>query len=101
LRSVVTSTLQGGAVEPAVSVNVEEPVPDALHPPPELVQLPTERPDDDVESLRQVVHNIKTVVEKVPEMSEVCRTVFVSKQHFTGELYGFGLTQTLLGKSCT
>ena len=90
LREAVTSTSRGGAAEPAVSVNVEEPAPNALLPPPELVKPPTkpatQDPDDDVESLRQLVHNIKTVVEKVPETSEVCWTMFVSKQHFTGAL---------------
>jgi len=91
--------------EPAVSVNVEELASNALHSSPEFVQHPTEPvtedPDDDVESLRRVVHNIKAVVEKVPETSEVCWIVFVSKQHFKGELRSFGLSQTLLGKSCT
>ena len=65
-----------------------EPAPNALPAPPELVQPPTkpatQDPDDDVELLGRVVHNIKTLVEKVPETSEVCWTMFVSKQHFTG-----------------
>jgi hypothetical protein len=90
LREAIASTPRVGAAEPAVTLNVEEPAPDALHPPPELIQPSTkpatEDPDDDVESLRRVVHNIKTVVEKVPETSEVCWTVFVSIQDFTGAL---------------
>ena len=87
-----------------VSVNVEEPASNVLHSSPEFVQHPTksatEDPGDDVESLRRVVHNIKTLVENVPETSEVCWTMFVSKQHFTREIYSFGLMQTSLGKSC-
>ena len=89
LREAVTSTPRGGPAESPVSANAEELASDALHSPPELAQPPTtpaaEDPDDDVESLRRVVHNIKTVLEKVPETSEVCWTMFVSKQHFTGE----------------
>jgi len=103
LREAVTSASRGGAAYSAVSVNVEELASNALHSSPEFVQHPTkpatEDPDDDVESLRRVVHNIKVVVEKVPETSEVCWTVFFSKQHFTGEILSFGLMQTLLGKS--
>jgi len=103
LREAVTSTPRGGAAELAVSINVEEPASNALHPSPEIVQHPTnpatEDPDDDVESLRQVVHNIKTLVEKVPETSEVCWTMFIPKHHFTGAL-SHPFTALALCKHC-
>ena len=76
LRAAVTSTPLGGAAEPAVGVNVEEQESNALLSSPEFVQHSTKPatkdPEDDVESLGRVVHNIKTLVEKVPETSEVC-----------------------------
>ena len=91
MRESDASTPRGRAAELVVSVNVEELASNALHSSPEVVQHPTtpetQEPDDDIESLGRVVHNIMAVVEKVPETSEVCWTVFVSKQHFTGELF--------------
>ena len=53
---------------------------------------------DDVESLRRVVHNIKTLVEKVPETSEVCWTIFISNQHFKACSHPF--TALALRKHC-
>ena len=86
LREAVISTPRGGAAQPVVSVNVEEPASNALHSSPEFVPLPTkpatEDSDDDVELLGRVVHNIKTLVETVPETSEVCWTMFsISQGH--------------------
>ena len=88
MQEAVASTPQSGAAEPVASVNIEEQGPYALHSSPELVQHPTkpttEDPEDDVELLRRVVHNIKTLVENVLETSEVCWIMFISDQHFTG-----------------
>jgi hypothetical protein len=86
LREAVASTPPGGApVEPAVSVNDEELAFNALHSSSEFVQLPTEPATqdlDDVESLGRVVHDINTVVETVPETSEVRWTMFsISQWH--------------------
>ena len=80
LREAVASTPRGSAV------GIKELASNALHSSAEFVQLPTkpatEDPDDNVESLRRVVHNIKTLVEKVPETSEVCWTMFsISQRH--------------------
>ena len=64
---------------------------------------PKEDPDDDiVESLGRVVHIMKTVVENVPETSEVR----VGLHSYLGGilrghadiLYSFALTRTLLGE---
>ena len=85
------------------SVNVEELASNALHSSPEFVQHPTkpatQDPEDDVELLRRLVHNTKTLAEKVPETSEVWWTMFISKQHFTGALT-HPFTASALCKHC-
>ena len=94
--------LRGGAAGPAISVDVEEPASNALHSSPEFVQLPTkpatEDTDDDIELLRRVVHNIQTLVEKVPETSEVCWTMFsISQGHSHTPFIASALRKHCLG----
>ena len=77
LREVVASIPHRAAAGPAANINIEElecdapdPLLESAHPTRSATS--EQDPNDDcIESLRRVVHNMKTSVDSVPETSEV------------------------------
>ena len=100
LREAVPSTLRDavGGVELVVDLEVEEQAPNAPSSPPESVQ----QDNDILESLRQVVPKIKTIVDVAPETSEVRDDLYLLVRCEVTLVFfpSFAITQTLHGELC-